>query len=319
MSTLFNRRQTAPQIPVAVTPSAHDEPAQFPRLIWHTPALDLTAPYEQTAVPFAIDRNGAAVAWAPAVDPHAVFVGAAGTGVSTAVRTVITDLALRRWKIWVVDGNGVELLGFRGWPNIQIVASRLTEQIAVIRRAHEELTRRFDAIENGADEREFVPMLLVIHDYSSFRAVLAHESGRHGPTSRPQTLFELATIQRKGLEARIHILFAERRYTAEFSSGTVDFRDDVLMRASFGRLNPAAAFVLWGSPTISDNIPYGVRGRALVFHQGEPVEVQSKCTPDPRRMRADDEMANVLAQLRPESVTHEPLSDLTEPDQAEKY
>jgi DNA segregation ATPase FtsK/SpoIIIE, S-DNA-T family len=38
------------------------------------------------------------------------------------------------WPVWVVDGKSVEFLGFQDWPNVQIVATSIEQQVAVITR-----------------------------------------------------------------------------------------------------------------------------------------------------------------------------------------
>lgn len=47
------------------------------------------------------------------------------------------------WSIWVADGKSIEFLGFRDWPNVQVVATTVAEQVAVIERAWELMEHRY--------------------------------------------------------------------------------------------------------------------------------------------------------------------------------
>lgn len=46
------------------------------------------------------------------------------------------------WPSWVADGKGIEFLGFRDWPNVQVVVTTVAEQVAVIERAWELMEHR---------------------------------------------------------------------------------------------------------------------------------------------------------------------------------
>lgn len=38
------------------------------------------------------------------------------------------------WPVWILDGKAVEFLGFRDWPNVQIVATTVEQQVALVHR-----------------------------------------------------------------------------------------------------------------------------------------------------------------------------------------
>ncbi|GAB4590090.1 FtsK/SpoIIIE domain-containing protein [Nocardia sp. IFM 10818] len=291
----------------------------FPTVIWHDTVPDPGTDYEDVAIAFARDEDGRALRWRPVIDPHMILIGATGTGKTAAVHTVVTAAALLDWMVWVVDGKGTEFLGFRDWPNIQVVASRTEHQAAVIHRAWQEMELRYQAIEDGADEADFVPLLVVVDEFADFKANLEAWYSLirvKGDPSQPRTLLEIASLVRKGRSARIHLLVSTQRPDADFfgGRGRGDTRDSLRMRVSLGPLSPQGAIMLWNNPATGTSIPRGLRGRATaVTESGEVVEVQCFYTPDPRRTPTTSPGHAVLQRLRPAHPVHDRLV-LLDPD-----
>lgn len=291
----------------------------FPTSVWH-PAPEGPPPqYEDVAIPYGVDEDGHVMVWRPPVDPHMMLVGSSGTGKTVTAHTVLTELAAMNWRIWVVDGKTVEFLGFRDWPNVQIVASRIEHQVAVIHRAWEEMERRYAEIENGADETDFTPLVLFLDEFADFRGNLTswyQQIKVKGEPAQPRTIQEVASLARKGRLARIHMVFGLQRPDADFFSGrlTGDMRDNFRMRVSMGSLSPQGAMMMWDSPSVGTTIPRGCRGRATTINdQNRPVEIQAYRTPDPRKVRSGAEGFELVEILRPPQVAHERLVIL-EPD-----
>jgi len=288
----------------------------FPKSIWLPPSkidqsLDVLASYRQVSIPFGIDEDGTEMVWRPAIDPHLMVVGSTGTGKTVMEHTVLAGVARCGWPIWVVDGKSVEFLGFRSWPNVQVVAASVEDQVAVIHKAWEVMEYRYKLVQSGlVTEDVFEPLMLFVDEYADFRAKVTdwYPSVKvKGDPSKPPVLEKLASIARLGRTGRVHLLFATQRPDAEYFGG--DFRDNFRMRVSVGRLSPQGAAMMWQDPTIGTTVPRLCPGRATTINDdNRPVEVQTYRVPDPRRVPDGDELQlQVLAALRPESATHERL------------
>lgn len=145
--------------------------------MWHpAPVLSDDNPlinYDSVKIPYGIDEDGHVMYWRPAVDPHMMLVGSSGTGKTVTAHTVLTEVTANGWIVWVVDGKGVEFLGFQDWPNVQIVAAQIAHQVAVIHRAWQVMEERYAAIIAGeAQETDFEPLVLFIDEFADFRGNL---------------------------------------------------------------------------------------------------------------------------------------------------
>ena len=85
----------------------------------------------------------------------------------------MASVARQGWPAWVVDGKCVEFIGFRPWPNVQIVAARIEEQVAVIGQAWQVMEARYQLIWTGqAAESDFEPLFLLVDEFTDLRANL---------------------------------------------------------------------------------------------------------------------------------------------------
>jgi len=291
------------------------------------PGKDPLRAYDKVEIRFGRDEDGHELVWRPAIDPNLMVVGAPGTGKTVLEHSVLVSVAQFGWPVWILDGKAIEFLGFRAWPNVQVVASRVEEQVALITRAHEVMEHRYQLIVNGrASEDDFEPLMLFIDEWSDFRANLlawyTTAKGKGMPV-KPAVLERVASIARKGRSARVHLLFATQRPDAEYFGG--DMRDNFRMRISMGRLSAQGAMMMWMDPNTGTTVPRNVRGRATTINDdNRPVEVQTFFVPDPRRARRrqDPEALAQLEALQPDPQLHrhdrllivEPTSD--EIDQA---
>lgn len=268
---------------------------------------DVLSSYSEVAIPYGVDEDGQDLVWRPAIDPNFMVVGSPGTGKTVLAHVLLVGAARYGWPIWVVDGKAIEFLGFRSWPNVQVVATTIEQQVAVIHRAAALMEHRYQLIVQGvASEDDFEPLLVFIDEWADFRANLmawySTVKGKGEPT-KPVVLEKVASIARKGRSSRVHLIFGTQRPDAEYFGG--DMRDNFRARASTGRLSPQGAMMMWQDPSIGTTVPRGCRGRATTINDANhPVEIQVFYTPDPRKARRSDDLEH-LAALRPQLTQHE--------------
>lgn len=236
---------------------------------------------------------------------------------------ILASIARYGWPIWVVDGKGIEFLGFRGWPNVQVVATRIEEQIAVLERAWEVMEYRYQLIVTGrARKSDFEPLMVFLDEFADFRSNLldwyltvkrdkAEKGAKKDPTV-PPVLAKIASIARKGRSSRVHLLFATQRPDATYfgggTSGGGDMRDNFRCRISMGRLSIQGAMMMWQDPTVGVTIPRGKRGRATTIDEdNRPVEIQGYRCPDPHDDTITPDQQQLLERLRPVEVRHDRL------------
>lgn len=287
----------------------------FPPTIWVPvlgvdPNRDLLASYDEVEIPYGVDEDGAVMLWRPAHDSNLILVGAPGSGKTVAAHTLLVMVTRFGWPVWVVDGKSIEFLGFQDWPNVQVVATGVEQQVAVITRAWEVMEHRYELITSGrARESDFEPLLVFLDEFADFRGNLAAwyaEVKVKGDPTRPVVLSRVASIARKGRTSRVHLIFGTQRPDAEYFGG--DMRDNFRMRISMGRLSPQGAMMMWESPVIGTSIPRGCRGRATTVNDANrAVEIQTYRTPDPRKVAPGSAEDRLLQRLRPAAVRHERL------------
>src|SRR5699024_8183713 len=133
----------------------------------------LLAHYEQVAIPFAVDEDGRELSWRPAVSPQAIIVCGTGSGKKSTTHALLVQVAQYGWPIWFADGKSGGFLGCRSWTNVQIVASTIETQVAVIRRALQVMNQRYDLITRGlAKVADFEPLLVFVDEFADMRGTL---------------------------------------------------------------------------------------------------------------------------------------------------
>lgn len=225
---------------------------------------------------------------------------------------VVMELAFRDWPVWICDPKRIEFLGMRGWPNVQIVATSVPEQVVVIYKAWEEMERRYAQIEAGeASEDDFEPLIVVLDEYRDFYGIVAEWYAGikiTGMPARCPVLEKVSSIVRKGRSARVHLILGTQRPDADVLGG--EMRDNFGTRISLGPLSPQGAMMMWENPHLGVSLPRGIAGRATaVSDDSRPLEVQAYWTPDPRRAAHAAHQADLdlLEQLTPARGSHPPL------------
>lgn len=260
-------------------------------------------------IPLGVDEDGESVLWdLRSMSPHLMIVGKTGSGKTVVINGVVMEIAARGWQVWIIDPKRIEFLGLRGYPNVQVIATTVPDQVAVVYQAWQEMERRYALIEAGeAVEADLEPLLVVLDEYRDFYASVSEWYAGIKITGMPAQcpVFEkFSSIARKGRSARIHAVLGTQRPDAAFLTG--EMRDNFAARISLGPLSPQGAMMMWEAPHIGVAVPrIAGRGTALDAHD-RAVEVQAYWTPDPRRNNSSADL-DVLAQLRPAESLHVPL------------
>jgi S-DNA-T family DNA segregation ATPase FtsK/SpoIIIE len=271
----------------------------LPSSVWLPPRApedteDLLRNYRQVKIPCAIDEDGREILWYPARVPQAMLTGGTGTGKTSTAHALLGQITQYGWPVWVLDAKRVEFLDFRTWPNVQIVAGSIPQQVALIRRVWELMEYRYQLIEEGkATVNDFEPLVVFLDEFAEFRSNLFEWYAQikvKGDPTKPPTLAEVASLARKARTARIHLVLSTQRPDAEFLGG--EMRDNFGFRISMGRLSPQGAMMMWENPAVGVSLPRARTGRATATHEdGKPVEVQCYRFPDINAEEGSEETA----------------------------
>lgn len=282
-----------------------EERPSLPRNVW-IPPLPEDDPND-FAVAVAIDEDGKQVVWRPAINPHALLTGGTGTGKTSTGRAILAQITARGWPVWVCDAKRVEFLDFRAWPNVQIVAGSVWQQIAVVQRVWELMEYRYQLIEDGlAQPNDFDPLVVFLDEFAEMRLNLLEYYRQikvKGDPTQPPTLAQVPSLARKARTARIHLVISTQRPDVELL-GSGEMRDNLGFRVSMGRLSPKGAEMMWENQSIVVSLPRGCRGRAMATHgDGRIVEVQCYRFPDLHAPEGTEEY-ELLRSMRPAEAMH---------------
>ena len=269
-------------------------------------------------IPQGVDEDGQMICWdMSGAQAHCLKSGKTRTGKTVTIIGDALECARRGMPVFVIDPKRVEFMGLRSWPNVQFVATTVTQQIAVIYKLKREMDERYRLVEEeGFSDADFEPMLLIIDEYRQLYGNVQAwwKSIKVGGMPAECPVLEwIGGLLRMAAYCRIHVDLATQRPDTAFLAG--EQRDNFSARAATGRLSPDGAEMMFGSAHVGVNIPLNVRGRGTIIGgDDKPKEVQFFYTPDPRRPRHDDDRA-LLASLRP-AETRWPALALELPDPA---
>ena len=130
-----------------------------------------------------------------------MLTGGTGTGKTSTAHVLLGQFTQYGWPAWVLDAKRVEFLDFRTWPNVQIVAGSIPQQVALIRRVWELMEYRYQLIEEGkATVNDFEPLVVFLDEFAEFRSNLFEWYAQikvKGDPTKPPTLAEVASLARK--------------------------------------------------------------------------------------------------------------------------
>ncbi len=266
--------------------------------------------YRLVTIAFGVNEDGVEMCWAPAIQPHLLMSGTTGSGKTSTTHAIVGTVTRWGWPVWVLDGKRIEFLAFRTWPNVQIVASTIEQQVALIRRVVEVVEYRYRLIEEGrVKPADFEPLLVVPDEDSGFVATLLAwypTVKMKGDPTRPPSLGEAASLVRTARVARVHLVSTMQRPDVALFGDRAggETRSNFPQRISMGRLDMQAAMMMWGLPHIGVTIPRAVGGRATAIDdKGNPVETQCYRFPALDAEEGTEEY-QLLQRLRPAKARH---------------
>lgn len=273
---------------------------------------DLLLNYRKVKIPVGEDEDGRRIWWHPALVPQALISGGTGSGKTSTVHAIIATITRYGWPVWILDAKRIEFLDHRDWPNVQIVATTLEQQVALVHRVWQLMEYRYQLIEEGkvrVDDLE--PLVVILDEYAEFVANLLDWYATvkvKGDPTKPRTLQEVGSLARKARTARIHLIISMQRPDVALLGGAGgETRSNFGQRISMGRLDPAGAMMMWENAYTGVAIPRGVTGRAMAVNdQGVPVETQCYRFPSMYAEPGSEE-ALLLQQLKPTAARHERL------------
>src|SRR5262245_1534609 len=285
------------------------------------PTLPTRVPYDlgllercgEYEIPYAVDEYGTPVTWALDISPHMLVSGATRSGKSSTMRNVVRGFVAKGWAALVCDPRRTGLLGMRGWPGVQALATPTDPRqlVAIIEHVHAEMDRRYAAVEAGIVRKSSLePLLLVLDEYRELHEEItqwwaregAREAGRRR-ASGPPVLDQVGEIARLGGEAGVHLLIGIKRPDLDAKVLPVELRNNCRSRCSHGALSRAEAELMWGNDATGRSVPPMLQGRATAVRaDGTPGEVQSLWFPDPLELQGDD--VDLYQRLQPTESPH---------------
>ena len=257
-------------------------------------------------IPQAVDEDGNTCFWdISGVMAHQLKAGRTRTGKTVSMIGDAVEGARRGWRVFIVDPKRIEYLGLREWPNIEMVATTVPDQVALIHWLWSLMEERYRRIEEeGACETDFGRVLVLIDEYRQFYGNAKNWWSTIKVSGMPgecPVFSWIGSLLRMAAACRIHVDLGTQRPDAEFLGGEI--RDNFSGRAATGPLSADGARMMFGSEHVGIGIPFGKRGRGTYLSgESAPKEVQFFYTPDPRKAHSPQDL-ELLDQLRPAATT----------------
>lgn len=272
----------------------------------HAPNAVSHDAYMDFEIPLGIDEEGQELTWFPRKQAHMLITGQSGSGKTVVQHNVTQRLTQAGWRTWILDGKRIEFIGFRLWPNVELVASRLEHQVKMIVDAHALMTERYERIEDGSARlADFEPLALILDEATTFLKGVDRwwrQVKPKGAPAKAPVLELLADIARLARSAKIHLVLGLQRPDVEFVGG--ELRDNFGARVAMGRLSPQGAQMMWNHAGIGTAVPRHIKGRGTALNaDGEPVAVQTFLAqnPDPNAPGYD---AEATERVRPAQLLY---------------
>jgi DNA segregation ATPase FtsK/SpoIIIE, S-DNA-T family len=261
-------------------------PSLIPPPVEHAPLAIDHKSYYDLVVPMGEDEYRNVYCWHPRKQAHGLIVGGTGTGKTVTLHQATEWLTQAGVRVWILDGKKIEFTGFRGWPNVEVIASRTEHQIRMLLQLHDLMEERYDAQEAGLEgPQHWEPVFVIIDEVTSFLQNAEAWWKLHRPDKSPMKapfLGILANLLRLARSAKIHLLVGMQRPDASIISG--EARDNFGFRMSLGRLGPQGSIMVWDNPATGVSVPIDAKGRAMISTDGGEIrEIQTYFAPNPEK------------------------------------
>ncbi|WP_394276228.1 FtsK/SpoIIIE domain-containing protein [Luteococcus sp.] len=263
--------------------------------------------HTDTMIPIGINEDGVVVYWDFAGQfAHFLLAGRTRTGKTVSLTGTLIECCRLGHRVYAIDPKRTEFLALRGWPNVQMVASKVEDQLALLLYLRDLMMERYRLIEEeGADEDDFEHVVVLIDEYKQFTSNVASWWRQHKVTGMPAqcpALDVVGDLLRMAAAARIHIVLGTQRPDADTVGGEV--RDNFSARGSTGGLSPDGAKMMYDSEHIGVAIPK-IQGRGtFAGTDGRPEQIQYFFTPNPRKAKKPEHI-ELLEALRPAHTSWE--------------
>ncbi len=263
--------------------------------------------HTETMIPIGINEDGEVVYWDfDGQFAHFLLAGRTRTGKTVSLTGTLMECCRLMHRVYAIDPKRTEFLAMRTWPNVQMVSSKVEDQLALLLYLRDLMMERYRLIEEeGYDESDFERVVVLIDEYKQFTSNVAswwRQNKVSGMPAQCPALDVVGDLLRMAAAARIHIVLGTQRPDAETVGGEV--RDNFSARGSTGGLSPDGARMMYDSEHIGVAIPK-VQGRGtFAGADGRPEQIQYFFTPNPRKAKKPEDL-ELLAALRPETTIWE--------------
>lgn len=177
-----------------------------------------------TLIPEGVDENGVIQFWNFAGQfAHKLFAGKTRTGKTVALTGTMMEGARRGHRVFGIDPKRTEFLAMRDWPNVQLIATKVEDQTALLWYLRELMYERYRRIEeDGASEDDFEHILLIIDEYRQFFGNVKSWWGSikiSGMPAQCPAIDWVGDLLRMAAAARIHVVLGTQRPDADVVGG----------------------------------------------------------------------------------------------------
>ncbi|MCM3332665.1 FtsK/SpoIIIE domain-containing protein [Kocuria palustris] len=279
----------AKPLPALVLPPAR----QAPQIRSHSD-------YRKLEIPFGVAAGGGVATWHLRKLPHYLGIGGTGGGKTIWEHGAIQACTQACMRVWLLDGKGIEFIGYRDWPNVEFLAQDVESQVRLLHLAHETMLHRYELIREGkASMEDMDEIILVIDELTSFKAIadqLYRRTKEKGSPAKSELMEWFGNLLRLARSCKIHLLVGMQRPDTTIIDG--EARDNMGGRISLGPLSSKeGSIMMWDNAAIGVQIPR-IPGRAVGLVDNHPTQIQAtyNANPDPK---ADDYHAGMIAAARP--------------------
>lgn len=224
--------------------------------------------------------------WEPAVSPHMMLIGAAGTGKSVIQRSILFHCIqnAENWAVFGIDVNGIELHRYAEYDNaVAGVATNFLDGLEVLRYVSEEMFRRYQEMEefgvnhvnNMPEKRKSVMVMIDESTVFLTPSPLKTDEGKAINDAKKEASKIILDIARLGRAAGVHLIMSAQRPDLEIFYG--ELRQNFTTRIAAGRADSISSSLTLDNDDAT-KLPR-IKGRGYIQHNGSGREFQSYYTP----------------------------------------